>query len=129
MSHAVPAEPPGGVRFPSGYFALDRRWLYLAGACGLWAVAFWQLTDPVAAFLAEAGRIGMMLPHHIRWVDGTPWWAVAVGGSMAALAVGPRLRPAGNAVLVGLPLAANVVIHLSLYAAQAVAVQGLMLYH
>ena len=32
---------------------LDRRWLYLAGACSLWGLAFWQLMDPVAAFLAE----------------------------------------------------------------------------
>ena len=48
---------------------------------------------------------------------------------MAALTTGPRLRPVGNAVLIGLPLAANVVIHLSLHAAQSVAVRRLMLYH
>ncbi len=129
MSHAAPAERPGGIRFPSGYLTLDRRWLCLAGACGLWALAFWQLTAPVAAFLAEAARVRMVLPHHIRWVSGLPWWAIAVVCSLATPAVGPRRRRTGNAVLVGLPLVANVVIHLSLHAAQSAAVRGLMLYH
>jgi hypothetical protein len=128
MSHAVPAERPVGLKFPSGFVALERRWLYLAGACGLWALAFWQLAGPVDHFLSEAARVRMMVPYHIRWVSGLPWWAIAVVGSLAALAAGPRLRPVGNAVLIGLPLVANVVIHLSLHAAQAVAVEGLFRY-
>jgi len=129
MSHAVPAERPAGIRFPSESSALGRRWLYLAAACCLWALAFWQSAGPVAAFLAEAERVRMVLPGHVHWVGGLPWWAVAVAGSLAASAVGPRLRTAGNAVLVGLPLAANVVIHLNLHAAQSAAVRGLLLYH
>ena len=129
MTDAVPAERLGGIRFPRGGLTVGRRWLYLAGACGLWALAFWQLTGPVAAFLAEAERVRMMLPAHVRRIGELPWWAVAVVGSAAAFAVGSRFRPAGNAVLVGLPLAANVVIHLSLHAALSAAVRGLMLYH
>src|SRR5688500_657817 len=98
MSEAIVRDAPADVRFPSDYLALDRRWLCLAGACGLWALAFGQLTGPMAAFLSEAERVRMPLPYHIHWVSGLPWWAVAVVGSLAALAVGPRLRLAGNAV-------------------------------
>lgn len=129
MSEVVLAEHPASFRFPGDYLAFDRRWFYLAGACCLWGLAFWQLTGPVAAFLAEAARVRMQLPYPIHSVSGLPWGVIAVVGSLAALVVGPRLRPAGNAVLVGLPLVANVVIHLSLHAAQSVAAHGLMLYH
>jgi hypothetical protein len=129
MSEANILDRPGVGKVPSDYFLFDSRWLCLAGACCLWLVAFWQLTEPVAAFLAEAGRVRMMLPYHIRWVSEVPWLAVAVVGSLAALAMGPRLRTVGNGVLIALPLVANAVIHLSLHATYATAARGLMMYH
>ena len=56
--------------------------------------------------------------------------SVGAGGhSASALTTGPRLRKAGNVVLVGLPLVANVTIHLSLHAAQSVATHWLTMYH
>src|SRR4051812_38659747 len=114
MSEATVLPRPADNWVPSGYLTFDRRWLYLTGACGLWAVAFWQLTGPLAWHLSEAGRVRMPLPYHFLWVNGLPWLAIAVVGTLACLATGPRLRQIGNAVLVGLPLVANLVIHLSL---------------
>ena len=128
MSNATVSVGSKAVPGPRDWLAVDRRWLYLVAACCLWVVAFWQLTDPVATFLSEAGRVRMMLPYHIHWINGLPWLAIALIGTLAALTTGPRLRKTRNVVLIGLPFVANVAIHLSLHAAQSVAIHGLMMY-
>ena len=70
MSDAAVLDTPATERTPNAYLALDGRWGYIAAACVLWALVFWQVTGPVAAFRAETVRVRMPLPFALKMADG-----------------------------------------------------------
>ena len=116
--HASLAISVSGTSRLNRYLEFDGRFLTLALSLVLWSVVYWQLHVPVHVFLQEASRIRMKLPSHLEFVRDFNWWPIAITCLLVGFAFGPRLRWLQTAFLVGVPLFANVGIHLSLHLAQ-----------
>jgi hypothetical protein len=117
----------GGAAGPASGGVWWRRWpVALFAAFALWAMAAGQLLVSVPRSVTAARNFNMRLPWHMEAVGGTPVWAL-VAAAVAICLLGLRLRGWPRLVLlVGVPVAVVVAIHLSVHETQAKLLWGLL---